>query len=303
MFNSGNQGAGQRNILTDISDWFARCPLFTKFIIYICLITSIMHVFTKVGFALTNTPYQVVYHYQIYRLFSSPYIFTSLLGLLFGFLSYLSDAATKEFQWGTVKMFVDFVWKNFLINIIFVGVMQLLSLKWPDLPYFDSCYGLWPILFSMIVEDSLENPEQETPLMCLPVIVKAKVYPIILWALFSLLSQRVKIDLLVGMFVGLIHYKWLNKPYFNYLNDRRMANWSKSCFFSCFRSFKNYVPGHLSGYNLDYATNTATNSERSNDYQAPSTFQAFGGKGVTIGSDDPAENVNQNNQQGYYVAR
>jgi len=74
--------------------------------------------------------------------------------------------------------------------------------------------------------------------MCLPVIVKAKYYPIFLWVLFSLLSQKIKIDLLIAMLVGFIHYKWLNTKYFNYLNDRRMTNWSKGCVFSWMQSFK-----------------------------------------------------------------
>jgi len=186
--------------------------------------------------------------------------------------------------------------RTFFINVLFVAVMGLLSLKWSHITYFDSCYGLWPIVFAIIMENSLENPDGEGSLMCLPIIVKNKYYPLFLLLLFSLLSQKIKIDLICAMLVGFIHHKWLNTKYFNYLNDRRMANWSKSCVFNCLRSFKSYIPGHLSAYDIPYGRNANNDNSQ---YEAPSAFQAFKGRGVTIGSDEPV--VATQHTQGYYV--
>jgi len=249
-------------------------------------------------------PYEVVNEFKIHTLFLSPFFSGSIMNLIFGFWSYLGRAGVLEFQWGTIKTMVDFFWKNLFINVLYIVMAYFLNIIWPgkpgSSPFFIDAHGLWPILFSLITEQALENPDGEAKLMCFPIIVRKKYYPFALWILFSLISGYPGFDDLAGIIVGFVHYKYLNTYYFEWINDRRMARWSTFCLFKFMTSHPNYVPGQASATDIEAPRSSASTAPSSQPQSGGSgAFNAFSGKGVAIGGTVEETIPAPTNGQGY----
>jgi len=282
------------DILSELSSWFRRCPAYTKGLLYICSIIGLLNVFTGISYSLVLTPDLIVQDHEIWRFFTSPFAFTSFLQLLFGFWVYLPISERLEHRWGTVKTIIDFFWKNILIYLLFVAGAYLLRPIY-DFTYL-GCYGLWQPFFAHLVQQSLENPNGVTMIWCLPIQIRNKYYPIALWLLFSLISQEFRIDNLFAIFIGYIHFTFLDNAYHSFLDSNRMSRWSRSFIFSWLQNFPTYVSvsGGMFGNNVDYENNNNyQNIDYNNDNRAQSSaFKAFGGQGVTIGGrlDEPLQN-------------
>jgi len=107
--------------------------------------------------------------------------------------------------------------------------------------------GLWLPFFAFIIQTSLANPDGVSMLLCLPIQIKTKYYPIALWVLLSLFSRGPRLDLLIALLVGYIHYKYLNSAYHSYLDASRMSAWSSTMFFSFFKNLPStFLPDQLS---------------------------------------------------------
>lgn len=303
-------GIQGEDIVSQIKTWFENCPLFTKGLIYISSIVAVLSMVTDSDLYLSNLPAYVVEGFQIHRLFTSPIASHGILSVLFGFFAVLPQCARQEREWGTVKTIVDFLWKNFIINIIYVIMAYALS---PITPLFVtriSAAGLWQIFFFQLVERSLQNPEGVSMLLCFPVQIKTKYYPIALWLIFSLLSQLPRIDNLAAMVVGYLHFKYLNDRYFAFLSDTRMSNWSDKFLFAWMKNYNNYasasgasttssVPaGRTPGPVIGRVSSGSTNSNSTAaTNQPPANF--FSGKGVAIGGGTDMENPPPRNPNTY----
>ena len=73
-------------------------------------------------------------------------------------------------------------------------------------------------------------------LLCLPIQIKTKYYPIVLILLFSLLNGSPGLDMIMGALVGYLHFAYLDKKYFQYLNDSRMQRWEQIGLCAWFRT-------------------------------------------------------------------
>jgi hypothetical protein len=292
---SGNSnpmaGLGGGDIVGDIKNWFNSCPPFTKGLLYVCSGITLLNSLTNISKILVNQPYFVVQGFQIQRLIFSPVAFLGILEALFAFLAYLSVSTRIEKEWGTVKTAVDFLWKNFFINITWIAFTYIISVVYQDMVLMP-CHGLWLPFFAFIIQTSLANPDGVSMLLCLPIQIKTKYYPIALWLMLSLFSRGPRFDLLIALLVGYIHYKYLNSAYHSYLDNSRMANWSSTVFFSFFKNLPNYVnasgvtiENNQASSNNSGANVRTVNSTANNQPQAP----AFRGQGVSIGgaSEEP----------------
>jgi len=281
------------DLVGELKNWFHNCPPFTKGLLYICSTIALLNSITGISAILINIPYAVVHGFQIHRLVFSPFTFGGILEALFGFFAYLSVSTRLEKEWGTIKTAVDFLWKNFFINILWIAIAYVVSIitnKLLGAP----CYGLWQPFFAFIVQTCLANPDGVSMLLCLPIQIKTKYYPAALWVLLSIMSGGPRFDNLVAILVGYLHYKYLNSAYHSFLDSSRMAAWAGTIFFSWFQRLPNYInaAGVSSGNNQSSSSTSTTTTANPTNVQP----QAFRGQGVSIGG-APEEPVRTTQKQ------
>ena len=153
--------------------------------------------------------------------------------------------------------------------------------------------GLWPILMCEITLFCLSNPERDMRFFIFPCVFKAKYYPLILFGIFTLLSNfNIDFEILSGIAFGfLCHYYLKNKIEFSNqfvlkLENSFLCKWmkNKKGFISISNPGSPEIPT-----NLEHITNSNNNNENN--------FKAFKGKGVTVGSNEniTRENVDYSN--------
>ncbi len=179
--------------------------------------------------------------------------------------------------------------------------------------------GLWPIIMAEMTMLCMANPNENMRFFIFPCAIKAKFYPILLFALFTLMSGfKIQFDVLSGILYGFIHHFILKDKLT--LTDN-MAKKIEGCFpFNLLKKIKGYVPAASSGLPFssvaitsssvgNYTSQNDTSFESSenrnssaNTSQSSSSggFKAFTGKGVTVGgslglNNSEYEGINQNN--------
>jgi hypothetical protein len=73
--------------------------------------------------------------------------------------------------------------------------------------------GLWPILFCDLVIQCYKDPEMPRGLCCLPIQIKSKWYPLVLYAIFTLVFMNLDLSFTTGLIVGYLYafgyLKWV----------------------------------------------------------------------------------------------
>mmetsp|Transcript_34872 Transcript_34872/g.33939 ORF Transcript_34872/g.33939 Transcript_34872/m.33939 type:complete len:172 (+) Transcript_34872:312-827(+) len=115
----------------------------------------------------------------------------------------MPTALTQERLEGTVKYSFRFFTFSGVIGTLFVLLAFIISFKLPAIMQ-SNAIGLWPILFAEIVIECNRNPDVARGLCCLPIQIKAKYYPWVLLALFSIFFGF-QLSLVVGFLVGYIY--------------------------------------------------------------------------------------------------
>lgn len=67
-----------------------------------------------------------------------------------------------------------------------------------------SCSGFWPVIFSLIVTECMTSPELPRSLLCIPVQIPSKFYPLVLYLFFCLFTGP-QLDLACAIGVGYLH--------------------------------------------------------------------------------------------------
>jgi hypothetical protein len=147
--------------------------------------------------------------------------------------------------------------------------------------------GLWPILMCDLTLICLSNPEANMRFFFFPCVIKAKYYPLVLFGIFTLLSNfHIDFEILCGIGFGFFYHYYLYKKIEisntfavkveNSLLCRWMAN--KKGFISITNTGSPDIPT-----NLETVTNTTP----------AGNFKAFKGKGVAVGGSN--EQINREN--------
>ena len=86
--NNNNLNVSQIDLISKIKIFWNSIPLFVKFIISSTMIFYILNLFISyISFFLTNIPLFTIYKFQLWRLITNVFITTSLLNIIFAFLS------------------------------------------------------------------------------------------------------------------------------------------------------------------------------------------------------------------------
>ena len=273
-------------------------PFFIKIIIFSTLIFYVINLFTPyISFVLVDIPYYTILHFQIWRLFTTPFITTGLLSIIFSLLFWYRDAVKQEQEKGTIKYMLNFFMMSFGIQILYCLLMIIISILIQNTITLrlkismDGIRneGLWPILMCDLTLFCLSNPEQDMRFFFFPCIIKAKYYPIVLFVIFTVLSGfNIDFEIMCGIGFGFFYNYYLfgrleiSNSFALKVENSFLCKWmiNQKGFISINNTSSTEVP-----HNLENVTNNT---------QQNSNFTAFQGKGVTLGSGDDSvsrENV------------
>ena len=266
-----------------------KMPFFVRIIVFSTLIFFIINLFTPyVAFYLADIPYYTLFFFQIWRLFTTAFITTGLLSVIFSIFFWYRDAVKKEQDLGTVKYILHFFMMTFFIQILYCLMMSIvaliiqntITLKMKISMGGVNNEGLWPILMCDLTLLCLSHPEQDMRFFFFPCNIKAKFYPIILFAFFVVLSGfQIDFEILCGIAFGfLYHYYLKNKLEISNTFALRVENsflcrWmaNKKGFISIAHSGSTEIP-----INIENVANINADTNRN--------IPTFKGKGFTVGS-------------------
>ena len=280
-----------------INSIIEQMPFFVKIIVFSTLIFFIINLFTPyISFYLADIPYFTIFYFQIWRLLTTAFITTGLLSIVFSLLFWYRDAVKQEQEKGTVKYMLNFFMMTFFIQVLYCLILLLISLIIQNTIMLKIKItlggvrneGLWPILMCDLTLLCLSNPDANMKFFFFPCIIKAKFYPIVLFCIFTILSGfNIDFEILCGIAFGFIyHYYLKNKIEISNnfalkVENSFLCQWmaNKKGFISIHNCGSTAIPANLENVN--------------NSNQNKSNFNAFQGKGVTVGGSDG--NINREN--------
>ena len=97
-------------------------PFFIRIVVFSTLIFYVINLFTPyVAFYLADIPYFTIFKIQIWRLFTTAFITTGLITIIFSLFFWYRHVIKLEQEKGTVKYML-----NFFMNIYFIQTMYCL---------------------------------------------------------------------------------------------------------------------------------------------------------------------------------
>lgn len=320
---NNNSNMGNFDCQTRMKEAWASIPLFTRFVILYTLILYFFNLFFPVlSFFLSILPFYTIERFQFWRLFTAVYLTTSILNILFAFLSWLKEASNLEKSMGTIKYFFVFTINSVCIQIIYVGIMYMIYLITDNKNVLImgltnegvETNGLWPIIMAEITMLCMANPDALMRFFLFPCTIKAKYYPFLLFGLFTLFSGfQIQFDLFAGIIYGVFHHYVLKDKLT--LSDEVAQKLEKCIPFSLIKKINGFVPvgssslpfsivvtNNAGGSTIQNDSTTETNSTQSSKSSNSNSFKAFSGKGVTVGgslglSNGDYEGISQNPSQ------
>ena len=192
-------------------------PLFIKLFLFISIILYLLNIFIPfISLIFANIPYYTIIYVNIWRLFTSSFITTNLLSIIFSIYFWCQEAVKLERELGTVKYMLIFFMNAFFIQLIYTFLTLLFSLIMRSTTLLKLKMkksgvrndGLWPILLCDLVLLCLSNPEEPQKFYFFSFTLKAKYYPLFLFAFFTILSGfRIDLEILCGIgFAFLFHF-------------------------------------------------------------------------------------------------
>eukprot|EP00656_Telonema_subtile_P042826 TRINITY_DN4874_c0_g1_i2.p1 TRINITY_DN4874_c0_g1~~TRINITY_DN4874_c0_g1_i2.p1 ORF type:complete len:329 (+),score=43.95 TRINITY_DN4874_c0_g1_i2:199-1185(+) len=145
-------------------------------------------------------PYALATHGQVYRIFTAPFVSDSIIGVLFAAVTLIQVGSHLERCLGTAH-FALFAATFYLATsaLFSLLVLGLGATVFPGM--LTSCsLGMWPWLIACMVVQALTSGEETHRLMCFPVNVPSKWYPLALAGLFTLFfGLRIDICIAIGL--------------------------------------------------------------------------------------------------------
>lgn len=303
--NNSNSNSGFGNFCgkfkEDMNRFLDKIPCFVKLFLFISFILFFLNLFIPyVSLFLSNYPFLTFLRFQIWRLWTTVFITSHLLSLIFGFIFWVRDGSQKELRLGTVQYMLEFFMHSIIIEVLYSVVMLLIfvivknsSLVFPQNSMnFMGGGGIWPMVMCEITIRCLQNPDAPTRLWCFPCIFKAKYYPLVLFGFFTLMSGFViDIENLCAIGYGFLYYYVLSKKlqiplrWIKKLETSRCLKWMTKM-----KGFiYNSSASDVEVWSPNPLNNLENNMQNNLENHRSSGFKAFKGKGYTVGESSAEE--------------
>ena len=306
---SGNCCKDCKEFLTGILN---SMPFFVKIVVCSTIILYLINfIIPYVAYFLADIPYFTIYYFQIWRIFTTPFITTSLFSVIFSIYFWYEKASRLEKDIGTIKYIIIFFMNSFCIQIMFCILMLLLSLiirnKAPLVMKISQGRvrneGIWPILMCDLTLLCLSNPNEIMQFRFFPCTIKAKYYPLFLFLIFTIISGfQIDFENICGIGFGFLYHYFLrnrlkiSNNFAEKLGNSCLCRWmkTKKGFIGSggINTFANIVIREGNNVRNVNISNAQDNINKSRE-KVKQAFQAFKGKGVVVGGGD---NNTQNNE-------
>ena len=306
---SGNCCKDCKEFLTGILN---SMPFFVKIVVCSTIILYLINfIIPYVAYFLADIPYFTIYYFQIWRIFTTPFITTSLFSVIFSIYFWYEKASRLEKDIGTIKYIIIFFMNSFCIQIMFCILMLLLSLiirnKAPLVMKISQGgvrnEGIWPILMCDLTLLCLSNPNEIMQFRFFPCTIKAKYYPLFLFLIFTIISGfQIDFENICGIGFGFLYHYFLrnrlkiSNNFAEKLGNSCLCRWmkTKKGFIGSggINTFANIVIREGNNVRNVNISNAQDNINKSRE-KVKQAFQAFKGKGVVVGGGD---NNTQNNE-------
>ena len=313
---SGNCCKDCKEFLTGILN---SMPFFVKIVVCSTIILYLINfIIPYVAYFLADIPYFTIYYFQIWRIFTTPFITTSLFSVIFSIYFWYEKASRLEKDIGTIKYIIIFFMNSFCIQIMFCILMLLLSLiirnKAPLVMKISQGRvrneGIWPILMCDLTLLCLSNPNEIMQFRFFPCTIKAKYYPLFLFLIFTIISGfQIDFENICGIGFGFLYHYFLrnrlkiSNNFAEKLGNSCLCRWmkTKKGFIGSggINTFANIVIREGNNVRNVNISNAQDNINKSRE-KVKQVFQAFKGKGVAVGG---GENNTQNNENKNEVAK
>ena len=310
---SGNCCKDCKEFLTGILN---SMPFFVKIVVCSTIILYLINfIIPYVAYFLADIPYFTIYYFQIWRIFTTPFITTSLFSVIFSIYFWYEKASRLEKDIGTIKYIIIFFMNSFCIQIMFCILMLLLSLiirnKAPLVMKISQGRvrneGIWPILMCDLTLLCLSNPNEIMQFRFFPCTIKAKYYPLFLFLIFTIISGfQIDFENICGIGFGFLYHYFLrnrlkiSNNFAEKLGNSCLCRWmkTKKGFIGSggINTFANIVIREGNNVRNVNISNAQDNINKSRE-KVKQVFQAFKGKGAVVGGGDNNIQNNENKNE------
>jgi len=275
-----------------IKSAWATVPLFVRFIMISTITLYSISWIISIDLVLCNLPYFTFKRFELWRLFTSVFMTSSIINILFAFISWVPDAIRLETTAGTTRYFLNFMTNSVLIQVLYSVILLLLSLVAGDEILKMPSSGLWPLILAEITLLCLSNPENDVRMFLIPCPIKGKYYPWALLAFFTILNMRLQFDLIAGVAYAHLFYFYLrNKIQFS---ENFVQKFENSFICMPFSRMTGFVSLNMCNSNTGFTayglggnnTNTGAASRPADqpNYSNQPVTTPFKGKGTVLGN-------------------
>mmetsp|Transcript_52405 Transcript_52405/g.94072 ORF Transcript_52405/g.94072 Transcript_52405/m.94072 type:complete len:325 (-) Transcript_52405:56-1030(-) len=157
-------------------------------------------------------PVDVIFGWQVQRLFLASFVHTSLLGLLLALLVCWRRFSWLERQTGTLGFLVWFAWSSAVLHSAHCLAMLCLSpiLGWDLLG--SEVHGLFPILTANLVLSIKDSDSSTVWLWPLPFHVSIRAFPVVIIGLSWLFHLQVHFDVITAYILASTCPAWFMEP-------------------------------------------------------------------------------------------
>ena len=240
-------------------------PLFIKLMSLSTIALCIINLFiNKISYLLSNIPFYTLFQLQIWRLFTSSLITTSIINVFLGLVFWTREGSSLETRLGTMKYIMIFIRNTFLIEVLYTLIMGFISLILKNKNFLAqkinskgavrNC-GFLPVIMCEITLLCICNPNTKVKFLSIPFEFKAKYYPFI-WLLVFCCVNNYHND--IEIFTGIIFaflYQWKFKHYLN-IPDSFIEKMENNFCFKWMLKIRGFVSvSHITNKFIDEKTN------------------------------------------------
>lgn len=275
--------------------WWSNVGLFTRSLAALSLVLSILF-FIPFHDYFGNIPQASIQSLQFYRLFMFPLVSPSLFWLLISFYAYLPESNRREHEYGTFLTFLDFLFVNLQIGILYalpltlLGIMHSQMIGAPSPLLTGNSSGLFPVFLVYLTRRCMQSPTSVVQFCGLPVELKAFHYPIAVVALLTIATRSIELDLLIALALG---YYGESLPAWTRLNvsHEKISSLERNTSIAAVTNHPNFVSVNAletGGHSLPVSTREMASSSKSGS-------ASFSGRGQSVGStkQDAEEEMNE----------
>jgi hypothetical protein len=137
-------------------------------------------------------PWAVIYYNYWYMLFTSAFVFETLLQLIIGLMLFIPEWHEHIRQWGLIITVLDFVMKNFFINLAFIQI-ELIFNHDASAYFVWGNSGFWSITIVYIYMRLIEQPTGYTTCIFPSKNIRNKLYLPLVFVVNSLIFGGIRV--------------------------------------------------------------------------------------------------------------